>query len=74
MSSPEQSDQKRTLLTIRELQLQPPDERACCPGCGEARWSAVQAAEIEALEGLTVEKHVSWKTAIKRVEELLDGQ
>jgi hypothetical protein len=30
-------------------------------------------ASIEALEGLTVEQHVSWKKAVERVKKLLDG-
>jgi hypothetical protein len=30
-------------------------------------------AAIEALEGLTVEQHVSWKKAVKKIEELLEG-
>ena len=29
-------------------------------------------AAIEALEGLTVEQHVSWKKAVKEIEELLE--
>jgi hypothetical protein len=29
-------------------------------------------AAIEALEGLTVEQHVSWKKTVKRIEELLE--
>jgi hypothetical protein len=33
---------------------------------------APQAA-IEALEGLTVEQHVSWKKAIDRIKKLLEG-
>ena len=30
-------------------------------------------AVIEALEGLTVEQHVSWEKAMDRIEKLLDG-
>jgi hypothetical protein len=30
-------------------------------------------AAIEALEGLTVEQHVSWKKVVERVKKLLDG-
>lgn len=30
-------------------------------------------AAIEALEGLTVEQHVSWKKAVDRIKKLLDG-
>jgi hypothetical protein len=29
-------------------------------------------AVIEALEGLTIDQHVSWKTAVERIEELLE--
>jgi hypothetical protein len=29
---------------------------------------------IEALEGLTVEQHVSWKKAVARIEKLLEEQ
>jgi hypothetical protein len=29
-------------------------------------------AAIEALEGLTVEQHLSWKKAVARIEELLE--
>ncbi len=32
----------------------------------------VPRAAIEALEGLTVEQHVSWKKAVKEIEELLE--
>jgi hypothetical protein len=30
-------------------------------------------AAIEALEGLTVEQHVSWKKAMERIQKLLEG-
>jgi allantoicase len=31
-------------------------------------------ASIEALEGLTVEQHVSWKKAVDRIKKLLEKQ
>jgi uncharacterized small protein (DUF1192 family) len=30
-------------------------------------------AAIEALEGLTVEQHVSWKKVVERIKKLLEG-
>jgi hypothetical protein len=34
----------------------------------------VPKVAIEALEGLTVEQHVSWKKAIERIKKLLEQE
>jgi hypothetical protein len=40
--------------------------------CGYLKTQGAPTAAIEALEGLTVEMHVSWKKAVDRIKKLLE--